>query len=198
MNAIAAIPLTPLPSGQAVTPDGLLKLGQQGLYELVDGEPVEKRMSFLSGKVTSRVDNRLSTFVEHHGLGSVAVEVSFRCFPDKPLQVRRPDIAFVSTARLHLVPLEGHVPVPPDLAIEILSPGDEAIDLDRKLADYQSAVIPLVWVLNPDSRTVRIYRPDGSSRQLTAADRLDGEAVVPGFSVAVDELFPPVPVLPVA
>ncbi len=63
--------------------------------------------------------------------------------------------------RAHLVPDDGHVPVRPDLAIEVVSPDEGVYDLDSKLRDYRAAGIPLVWVFNParESRQVRVFRP---------------------------------------
>ena len=74
-------------------------------------------------------------------------------------RVRRPDIAFISAAKSHLVPDEGHIPIPPDLAIEVISPNDTVYALQEKLTDYREAAIPLVWVVNPHARSIQVYRP---------------------------------------
>jgi Uma2 family endonuclease len=169
-------------------PDDLLMM--DGLFELVDGRLVEKHMSFIGGKTATRVITILSAFVAEHRLGEIVPEVSFKCFPLKPTQVRRPDIAFISTARLVNVPDEGHVPIRPDLAIEIISPGDEAYELDYKLEDYESAGIPLVWILNPSLKTVRVIHPNKPTIKLRGEDQLSGEDILPGFTTKVTELFP--------
>lgn len=180
---------TPLP----VAPDDLLKMGRDRPYELVDGELVEKPpMGYLAGKVAGRLYRRLGDHIEAHGLGEVVFEVSFRCFPGKPDQVRRPDIAFIASARLGQIPGEGHVPIRPDLAVEIVSPGDHVYDLDEKLVDYRSAGVPLVWVVNPDARTVRVFRPGRPIDELGDDDTLTGDAVVPGFAVAIRDVMSPV------
>ena len=183
----AALPPMPVGAPHA-TPDDLL--GMDGLYELVDGELREKPMAFESGDVTAAISSGLFVYVKANGLGKVVSEVTFRCFPDKPAQVRRPDVAFVAAARLAGVPRRGHVPVRPDLAVEVTSPDDKVLDLEDKLADYQSAGVPLVWVFNPELRTVRVYRPDGSSRLLHESDTLDGGDVLPGFAAVVRDLLP--------
>ena len=112
------------PSATGVTPADLLKMDQRGLFELVDGKLIEKPMSFLAGDTTSIVHLRVGGYVQQHRLGKAVLEVTFQCFPRTPNRVRRPDIAFVATARLGGVPAEGHVPIRPDLAIEVVSPGD--------------------------------------------------------------------------
>jgi Uma2 family endonuclease len=170
------------------TPDDLLSM--DGLFELVDGRLVEKHMSFEGGDTTVIVSSLLHAFVKHHQLGKVVSEVTFRCFINKPNQVRRPDIAFVSAARLPQVPKEGHVPIRPDLAIEIVSPGDEVYDLEDKLDDYESAAIPLVWILNPHLKTISVLHPHQPTVKLRAEDQLSGEEILPGFLVKVAELFP--------
>jgi len=83
----------------------------------------------------------------------------------------------VSAARLKEVPKEGHVPVRPDLAIEVVSPGDEVYELDDKLADYESAGIPLVWILNPNLKTVSVVRPQQPTVKLRAEDPIDRRGI---------------------
>jgi Uma2 family endonuclease len=161
-----------------------------GLYEVVDGKLVEKQLAFASGKSAVRITTALQNFLDQHPLGDLSSEATFRCFPRKPDQIRRPDISFVSSARLNLIPDEGHVPIQPDLAIEVISPTDTVYALDEKLLDYASAGVPLVWVFNPIARLVRVYKPDGSSRTFGEADILDGGDVLPGFAVVVRNMLP--------
>ena len=191
MTIASAPPALPLVT-PTVTPDDLLKLGQQGLFELVDGKLVEKPMGALSGKTAIVLANVLFPFIDGANLGELYSETTFRCFPHNPAQVRRPDLAFVATDRLSLVPDVGHVPVRPDLAVEVLSPDDGAYDLDYKLRDYRLAGIPLVWVFNPavDIRMVRVFRPGRPVDELFEGDTLTGDDVLPGFSAAVRSLFP--------
>jgi Uma2 family endonuclease len=193
MTAVAALPVRTFShpeTAETVEPEDLLKLADNGLFELVDGKLVEKEMEFLSGRVVKKIVLKLGGFIEAQQLGELVVEVSFQCFPEKPSQTRRPDLAFVSTTRLAAIPDEGHVLVRPDLAIEVMSPNDNAVELDTKLMDYRSAGIPLVWVINPTNRIARVYRPDGSSQLLVESDALVGEDVVPGFRSTLGELIP--------
>jgi Uma2 family endonuclease len=185
------IAMTTINPATQFTPDDLLRLeGGDGLYELVDGVLVEKNMSSLSAETCAEVASILHPFVKSNRLGKIYTEGTFRCFPNKPNQVRRPDIAFVAQARVNQVPREGHIQIAPDLAIEILSPGDGIYDLDEKLRDYRSAGIPLTWVLNPDQRSVKVYENGRLKAELEGQEELRADPVLPGFCIKVDELFP--------
>jgi Uma2 family endonuclease len=187
MPSPAVVPPT-LGQVGGISPQDLLEM--DGLYELVDGELREKHTGFDAGDTTVNVTLGVGGYVKANGLGKVVSEVTFQCFPLKPNQVRRPDVAFVATARLPGVPRRGNVPIRPDLVIEVTSPEEKVVELDGKLADYHSVGVPLVWVFNPELRIVRVYRPDGSSRLLTESDTIDGGDVLPGFSAIVRELLP--------
>ena len=172
------------------TAEYLLKAGDQRLYEVVDGVVLEKQMSSLAGKTTIAISSRLYAFVEANGLGDLYSEVSFQCFANLPGRTRRPDIAFVSADRVDEVPPDGYVPVRPDLAIEVVSPNDLLIELNRKLIDYRSAGIPLVWVVHPELRIIQVHRLGRPMAELTDTDTLGGDDIIPGFSATVGDLIP--------
>jgi Uma2 family endonuclease len=174
------------------TPEDLLNLDGDGLYELVDGKLVEKRMSFLAGRTGVLISQRLGNYVETSHVGAVVQEISFQCFPHDSDLVRRPDIAFIAADRAKTIPDEGHVRIPPDLAIEVISPGDRIYEFEEKLADYRSAGIKLVWEVNPKFRYVRVHHADRSSIRLEEGDTITGEGVLPGFSIRVKDLLPPI------
>jgi Uma2 family endonuclease len=102
--------------------------------------------------------------------------------------VRSPDAAFVSFERMPDVPA-GFAPVAPDLAVEVLSPGDTASELQERLDDYFAAGTRAVWVVDPDRRTVTLHSATAPTRRLREGDTLDGADVVPGFAVPVRALF---------
>lgn len=171
------------------TPEDLLDLRDEGRFELVDGKLVEKKMSSLANKTVTLISFHVFSFIRASRLGDLYTEQAYQCFPDD--RIRRPDLSFVPAQRAPLVPREGHCPIPPDLAIEVLSPNDKAYDLDKKLLDYRTAGVKLTWVVNPDVRTLRIHRADHSITELQETDTLTGESVLPGFSISVKELLPP-------
>jgi Uma2 family endonuclease len=86
-------------------------------------------------------------------------------------------------------PSRGYDDIPPDLVVEVLSPRDIATELDQKVEEFLRAGVRLVWVVNPDTRTVRIHRLDGSISGLHETDELSGEDVLPGFACPVAALF---------
>jgi Uma2 family endonuclease len=173
-----------------ISPDDVARM--DGLFELVDDHLVEKHRGFRSGVAVVRLVCRLQPFATANHLGTLASAVTFRCFPNKPRQVRRPDLAFISASRRSQVPDEGNVPIAPDLAIEFISPGDTIDEMEYKLIDYRSAAIPLIWIVNPYARNIRIFKPGRRIEELGETDQLTGDNIVPGFSVLAGELFPPV------
>ena len=180
-----ALPSTPL------TPDDLTRLEDEGLYELVDGKLVEKPMSRIASLSAGRITTALSNHVERGNLGDVLPEQTFQCFPRDRNLIRRPDVAFITSTRTIGLPDEGHLPIAPDIAVEVVSPTDRIYELDEKLDDYRSAGVKLVWVVNPNSRSMRVHRLDHSVTELCESDILNGESVLPNFAIRVSELFPP-------
>lgn len=174
-----------------ITPEELLKLPDGERYELVDGELVEGVMSFESVWIATLLSLKLNEFVLPRGLGFVAGDgLGYQCF-DESDKIRRPDVSFVRAGRLSLSQFEsGHCQIAPDLAVEVVSPNDLFSDVERKANEYLTAGVKLVWVLNPETQTILVYRPDGTMAHLSAKDDLDGETVLPGFQCPVRSLFP--------
>ena len=100
----------------------------------------------------------------------------------------KPDVAFVSTARLPENRRE-IFPVAPDLAVEVLSPTDIQYRVIEKAFAYLNAGTRLVWVIEPVAETVTVYRSETDIKLLTREDTLTGEDVVEGFSCQVAQLF---------
>jgi len=85
-----------------------------------------------------------------------------------------------------------HVPIAPDLVVEVISPNDRIYKFEKKLMDYRKAGIALVWEVNPKFRFIRVHRLNRAAERLEENDTLNGDPVLPGFSVIVRELLPPV------
>jgi Uma2 family endonuclease len=79
--------------------------------------------------------------------------------------------------------------IAPDLAVEVLSPDDTVFEIEEKIEDYFAAGSRLVWVINPRTRTVTVYRPEAVPYVLAAHEALQGDDVLPGFSCRVEEIF---------
>lgn len=73
--------------------------------------------------------------------------------------------------------------------IDVVSPNDEAADVNEKVREYLAAGVLLVWVVYPESRSINVYRASANNSQLSETDVLSGEDVVPGFSLPVREIF---------
>lgn len=177
-----------------VTAQELWDLGEGDVRrELVDGEVIETTpVGGVHGKVTSRINRRLAEHVEEHGGGEVLVgDVGFvMSLSADPERVRAPDVAFISSRRLPGGQLpQGFLQGAPDLAIEVLSPTDSSPDIQQKVRDYLDAGAFLVWVIAPQAKTATVYRADGSARLLREAEALDGEGVLPGFTLPLAEIL---------
>jgi Uma2 family endonuclease len=117
-----------------------------------------------------------------------AAETGFR-LSNNPDTVRAPDVAFVSQARVEAVgQVEGFWPEAPDLAVEVVSPGDSSAEVEEKVFAWLDAGTKVV-VVNPRQRSATVYKSPTDIVALTEADILAGGDVVPGFELAVREIF---------
>src|SRR5438876_325380 len=141
------------------------------------------------GRVTTELTRHLANHVGAHQLGAVyAAETGFT-LAHHPDTVRAPDIAFVRRERLPDPEPVGFPDLAPDLVVEVLSPSDRPGEVLAKVADWLSADVPLIWVIDPEHRVARVYRHDGSERVVTADQPLDGEDVVAGFSCPLETIL---------
>ena len=135
------------------------------------------------GDCQARLAAALVEFASSRNLGSVYTETGYRLTPDT---VRAPDVSFVSKARLQNP--DEYFEGGPDLAVEVVSPGDDASDLRQKIQQYLDAGTSVVWVVYPRSRQIEIHTPDKTIRTLGAGDTLDAPRLLPGFQLAVRAL----------
>lgn len=175
-----------------VTLEELLASQDAGRFEIVHGQLEEVQGSSLSSRVGAHVCSLLVAHCQPNRLGEVFnSEQYYRCFSEDGSKSRKPDVSFVSQERL---PADwqslGFFSIPPDLAVEVLSPHDLAYEVDVKIEEYLSAGVKLVWEVNPVNRIVTVHRLDGTVQKLHEQDMLSGENVVPGFQCAVAEFLP--------
>lgn len=183
-------PIPPPRLTEFITPEQLLALPDGKHFELVGGKLVEKNVGFESSWIGSVLMSLLMMHCRANRLGwVVGNEPGFRCYPHDANQVRKPDIAFVSFARLPAgKPPAGYCVVVPNLVVEVVSPNDVATEVDDKVSEYLAAGVECVWVVHPNSRRVHIYYADRGVI-LNENDELSGEPVIPGFRCALKELF---------
>jgi len=142
------------------------------------------------GEETSVIDGSLGSYVRMHRLGRVLVGDPGFLLTTAPDTVRAPDVAFIRQERIPAgLSRRGYFPGAPDLAVEVISPNDLYTEVDEKVGEWLEHGTLLVFVVNPRRRTVAIHRPGQSVRILGIDDTLDGEDVVPGWSLAVRDLF---------
>ena len=172
-----------------VTVEEFAEMPLQGIWELVDGELIElSPAAGRSGWITGNVFALLANHVRQSGSGwAFSAETGFVLFADRQT-VRSPDAAVVLSHRLAELP-DSFVPMAPDLAVEVLSPSDRMADALAKAAMYLQAGTSLVWLVNPATRTVVVFRSEMDPVTLGESDTLDGGDVLPGFSVPVAEIF---------
>ena len=176
-----------------ITPDELLRMPDNSTMELVDGQILEKQVSVESSKIEGLFYFRFQAFLLSNPVAEVfPASLGYQCFANSPTKVRKPDTTVVLMDRLKELddPDPGYMPIVLDLAVEVISPNDTVYDVDEKVREYQEAGFPLIWVADPNARTVTVY-PRGSRPMIyTVDDELTAEAVLPGFRCKVADFFP--------
>ena len=180
-----------VPFGKATESD-LIRLleGPKRLYELVDGVLVEKIMGVEESFLALYLARLIGNFADEHCLGFLTGEAG--AIRTIALQVRMPDIAFISWNRVPVrerIPKEKILSLVPDLAVEVLSEGNTPAEMQRKLKEYFLAGVPLVWFVDPRERTVEVFTAPDQSTVLAESDILSGANVLPGFSLPVKQIF---------
>jgi Uma2 family endonuclease len=158
-------------------------------YELWEGELVRMcATKRIHGGAAGRVVRYLSRYLDDHPIGEIYIaDPGFRAGPGESLYC--PDAALVTTERAAGVGEQEFFPFAPDIAIEVWSPDNTEDEMATKAANYLTHGGRAVWILRPQDRVVRVYRPDVSMQTLSGDDLLT-EAILPGFAVRVADLFP--------
>jgi Uma2 family endonuclease len=167
-----------------------LEAPRKRICELIDGVLVEKAIGFTESLLGSYLIVLLNAFVRTRNLGLVtAPDGTIRLWAGR---VRIPDVAFFSWDRMpgRRRPPEPIPTLVPDLAVEVLSRSNTPGEMLLKRQDYFRVGVRLAWEIDPRARTVAVYTsPEPPMAVLTAADTLDGGAVLPGFALPLADLF---------
>jgi Uma2 family endonuclease len=157
--------------------------------ELVDGEVHEEMPPKPEhGRIAGEVFFCIRLWLEETGLGVAGVEGGFILRRD-PDRVRSPDVWFLSHGRLKEVAREGFYEGAPDLAVEVVSPGEEAEAVLAKVLDYLGAGARAVWLVYPELQAVEVYGRGGEGRLLRPGEVLEGGEALPGFRLPLKALF---------
>lgn len=173
-----------------ITGEELARMGDLGPCELVDGRIVPMSpTNWRHGDHVSLITTALRTFVDEHKLGKVLsgeVGIYTRRDPDR---VRGADVAFVSTERMAKVASESFLDVAPELAVEVISPGNTWQEMRQKIDEYFAIGVERIWIVEPARRQVLVYRAPNEMSAIDEADRLEGEGLLRGFCLSLSELF---------
>lgn len=182
MSTVAARPITAEEFGRMPEPaDGSKEELVKGV--IVTMPPPKGR----HGYVQLQIGAILLGFVKPKRLGWVVTE-SGTILERDPDTVRGPDVAYYSIARQPTPPAD-YFEIPPDLAVEVLSTDDRRPAVREKIREYVSAGVRLVWLADPETRTVLAYRGSLRGTEYDEADTLDGGDVLPEFTCRVADFF---------
>lgn len=183
------IRLTPPPGFARVEDVARIEVSENRLYELEAGVLVEKTMGWLESIIAAQILLELGIYLRRHDFGQVLG-------PDGALEIlpgttKIPDVSFIGWARFAkrgLIP--GSIPaLVPDLVVEVLSKFNTAVEMESKLATYFQAGVRLVWYIDPATRTAKAWSDPDHAIDVPADGALSGQSVLPGFELALQELF---------
>jgi Uma2 family endonuclease len=178
-----------------------MELYNEQPFEVVDGE-IETMHP--SGRYHARLSRELLTalqaYLDEHPLGEVWPDNTPYLLDgderdDWVRDSRVPDVSFITRQKMaahdeKFGDREGPWRLAPDLAVEIVSPNDSYSKIDRKIEDYLRYGTRLVWVIDPQTRKIKVHSPDDpEGTTLREDDVLRGEPVLPGWSMAVGEVL---------
>ena len=172
-----------------VTIDDMYRMPKDGRkYELVDGEIVVSPAGMLHAEIVINIVHIIATYLDENRIGKVYGDNMGLIFPNGNL--RSPDVSFI---RMEKLP-EGKSPVTfgemvPDLAVEVLSPSDSPRHVAQKIGEFLEYGAALVWLVDPQARTVTVYRSLSQTQQFTAGDTISAEPVLPGFGCVISRFF---------
>ena len=178
------------PRAKLITGEDLLAMGDIGPCELIDGRIV--RMNPIGRShayVAANLSMALNQFVRQHKLGEVLVGEIGIFIQRKPDRIRAADVVFVSKERLAQTTASGYLMTAPDLVVEIISPTDRWQTVRDKLEEYFAIGVQRVWIVEPDTRAVLVYRSVTEMSKLGEGDTLLGEGILEGFVLPVVEIF---------
>lgn len=163
------------------------------LLELIEGEIVEKMPSFRPSYIAGIILTYINIFLFQHPIGRATVADGSYVMDEENEFI--PDVAYISKERMPELP-DRKALIPPDLAVEVVSPTDSIRDVQRKAQKYLRLGTRMVWIVYPDDQSVDVCLPDpdmadGMRVRVVRDDGvLDGGDVLPGFTLAVKDIFP--------
>ncbi len=162
-------------------------------YEVIDGQIVEMpEMSIIANKVASRLLIKIGEYALRNNLGEATMEGLFH-LPAPVERNRRPDLCYISYERWPAqkpYSARNAQDVVPDLAVEVVSPGDSDEENREKIFEYFQAGVRQVWVVYPKLQLVYVYNSITEIKGYTIDDIIDVDAVIPGLKINLREVIP--------
>ena len=177
-------------SGNELAASSTLRMDAE-LYEYIAGEFFEVSPSAHDhSKFGLRIGGRMEQHATDNDLGEVVGADVGVLFRESPRLLLGPDAAFFRKDRLPPeIERRQYLHVVPDLVVEVISPSDTRREVAAKVALYLELGVRLVWLVDPEAKTVTVYRTGRDPQVLTVADALDGEDVLSGFTLLVSVIF---------
>ena len=164
----------------------LLPENADRLFELINGEIVEKVPTEEHGIIVLNIASPVREWIRQYKRVRVGVEIRHQLPKDRH-NARLPDISYRIDTSAPVV-RKGGVPVMPNLAVEVQSPDQSDDFMTEKAAYYLANGSHMVWLVYPSRRVVEVHT-SGKVETLTESDTLDGADILPGFKLAVSEVF---------
>ncbi len=182
--------MAPVDRTQITTAEQLFEAEGLGPCELVRGELVMMSPAgFGHGRAAQKIGTALDVFASQRGLGAVVGGDPGFLIRRNPDTVRAPDTAFVRADRIGEEPPMTYFDGAPDLAVEGVSPNDRSSEVQSKVFDWLDSGCVAVWVVDPKTRMVTVYRSRQDIVALGEDETLTAEDLLPGFALAVKDVF---------
>ncbi|MHB8626144.1 MAG: Uma2 family endonuclease [Aggregatilineales bacterium] len=156
------------------------------LFELIDGEIIEKVASYTPSRIGMRIGHLISSYLDTNPIGDVTGADG--TYEMSETNAFMPDVAFISRTRMPDDP-ERAAQIPPDLAVEVKSPTDTYRALRKKAELYLASGTRIVWLVFPETETVELYMGNADVQVMDVTKTLEGGEVLPGFILPVREIF---------
>jgi Uma2 family endonuclease len=179
----------PIEERTDVTVDELERMSLPYSAELYNGKVVFKMANPEHGKIQVKIAKRIDNYLDENPIGDVMTETNFKLWPDRPKESRIPDVAFVKKGRMS-DDWRRFPPIAPDLAIEIVSPGDDFFEVLDKVDAYLEQGAQIVWLIMSKKREVLVCTSEGMRK---VRDVLTAPELLPGFELPVSKIFEGIP-----
>jgi Uma2 family endonuclease len=175
----------PIEQRTDVTVDELEKLSLPFPAELYNGKVVYKMPNFTHAVIQNNIGTEIGIYLKTNPVGLVGGAANYRLWPERAKESRAPDLSFILKDRLPQ-DLQRYLPIAPDLAVEILSPGNDFEEMMEKVDAYLAQGTRLVWVVITRTREVMVCTKES---KYTVRDKLTAPELLPGFELPVENIF---------